>query len=115
MRPRPRLRLPVSVGGGQGRYGPTGINLGGRGNHDRGDTESGNSSAETRSPRSVRFGVVPICGVLFEHGCKIGPADLPLHLIRPQSKRALSDTAVTSVLACYDEPDEHGRKKPESL
>lgn len=31
------------------------------------------------------------------------------------SKRALSDIAITEVLADYYEPDEHGRRRPECL
>jgi putative transposase len=34
---------------------------------------------------------------------------------RAPSKRSLSDTAVTEILAGYYEPDERGRRKPESF
>jgi putative transposase len=63
----------------------------------------------------ARFGVVPICRVLTEHGCQIAPRTYYAHLARPPSKRALWDLTITQVLAGYYEPDEHGRKKPESL
>ena len=35
--------------------------------------------------------------------------------MRAPSKRALWDATITEILAGYYEPDEHGRKKPESL
>ena len=34
---------------------------------------------------------------------------------RAPSKRALWDATITEILAGYYEPDEHGRRKPESL
>ena len=67
--------------------------------------------AEHRS----RFGVAPICRVLTEHGCKIAPRTFHAWASRAPSKRALWDTVITSMLAGYYEPDEHGRRAPESL
>lgn len=62
------------------------------------------------------FGVAPICRVLTAHGCKIAPRTFYAWRTRPLSKRALWDTTITAVLASYyDERDEHGRRKPESL
>lgn len=63
----------------------------------------------------ARFGVVPICRVLTEHGCKIAPRTFYAWQRREPSKRALWDMTVTEILAGYYEPDEHGRYKPESL
>jgi putative transposase len=63
----------------------------------------------------ARFGVAPICRVLTAHGCKIAPRTFYAWASRAPSKRSLWDTAITSVLAGYYEPDEHGRKPPESL
>jgi putative transposase len=67
------------------------------------------------SEHRARFGVAPICRVLTEHGCKIAPRTYYAHLTRPPSKRDLWDTAVTEILAAYYQPDESGRRKPESL
>lgn len=53
--------------------------------------------------------------MLTEHGAKIAPRTFYAWLARPPSARALWDTVVTEVLAGYYEPDEHGRRKPESL
>ena len=36
-------------------------------------------------------------------------------MARPPSKRALWDTTITEILAGHYEPDERGKKKPESL
>lgn len=63
----------------------------------------------------ARFGVAPICRVLSAHGCQIAPRTFHAWLRRAPSKRALWDMAVTEVLAGYYEPDEHGRRAPESL
>jgi len=49
------------------------------------------------------------------HGCKIAPRTYYAWAARPLSKRALSDIALTDVLAGYYEPDERGRRRPESL
>jgi putative transposase len=62
-----------------------------------------------------RFGVVPICRVLTEQGVPIAPRTFYAWAVRAPSKRALWDATVTEILADYYEPDEHGRKKPESL
>ncbi len=62
-----------------------------------------------------RFGVVPICAVLSERDCKIAPSTFYAWAKRPPSRRELWDVAVTEVLAGYYEPDEYGRRKPESL
>jgi hypothetical protein len=50
-----------------------------------------------------------------EHGCRIAPRTFYAWLNRQPSKRALWDMTVTEVLAGYYEPDEQGRRKPESL
>jgi putative transposase len=63
----------------------------------------------------ARFGVAPICRVLSEHGCKIAPRTYYAHQARPPSKRTLWDTTIAEILAGYYEPDEHGRRPPESL
>lgn len=63
----------------------------------------------------ARFGVAPICRTLSSHGCAIAPRTYYAWCKRPPSKRALWDTAITEILAGYFEPDEHGRRKPESL
>ena len=63
----------------------------------------------------ARFGVAPICRVLTEHGCQIAPRTFYAWLTRPPSARARWDTVITEVLAGFYEPDEHGRRKPESL
>jgi putative transposase len=62
-----------------------------------------------------RFGVAPICRVLSAHGVRIAPRTYYAQLSRPPSKRALWDTAVTEILAGIYEPDERGRRPPESL
>jgi len=61
------------------------------------------------------FGVAPICRALSAHGCQIAPRTYWAWAGRPPSKRALSDLVITEVLAGLYEPDEHGRRKPESL
>ena len=53
--------------------------------------------------------------MLSEHGVKIAPRTFYAWLARPPSARALWDTVITEILAGYYEPDEHGRRKPESL
>ena len=63
----------------------------------------------------ARFGVAPICVALTEHGCRIAPRTYYAWATRAPSKRALWDTAVTGLLAGHYEPDEHGRRRPESL
>ncbi len=61
------------------------------------------------------FGVAPICRVLTEHGCQIAPRTFFAWARRAPSKRALSDLALTGVLAGLYEPDEDGKRRPESL
>ncbi|TDO44464.1 integrase-like protein [Kribbella sp. VKM Ac-2571] len=63
----------------------------------------------------ARFGVAPICAALSAHGCQIAPRTYYAWARRAPSKRGLWELAVTEVLAGYYEPDEHGRRKPESL
>lgn len=63
----------------------------------------------------ARFGVAPICRALTAHGWKIAPRTFYAWLGRAPSKRSLWDTTVTEVLAGYYEPDENGRRPPESL
>lgn len=63
----------------------------------------------------ARFGVAPICRVLSGHGWKIAPRTFYVYQRRPPSKRALWDMTITEVLAGYYEPDERGRRPPESL
>lgn len=53
--------------------------------------------------------------MLTEHGVKIAPRTFHAWASRAPSKRSLWDAVVTEVLAGYYVPDEHGRKKPESL
>lgn len=62
-----------------------------------------------------RFGVVPICRALTAHGLKIAPRTYWARKSRPLSRRALRDQVLTEILAGIYEPDEHGRRKPESL
>lgn len=62
-----------------------------------------------------RFGVVPICAALSEHGAPIAPRTYWAWRSRPPSKRALWDTVIIELLAGVYEPDEHGRCPPESL
>ena len=45
----------------------------------------------------------------------IAPSTFYARIKRAPSKRALWDATITEILAGYYEPDEHGRKKPESL
>lgn len=67
--------------------------------------------AETRD----RFGVAPICRVLTEHGVAIAPRTFHAWAVRAPSKRSLWDATITEILAGYYQPDENGRRKPESL
>ena len=62
-----------------------------------------------------RFGVAPICRTLSEHGFTIAPRTFYAWVLRAPSKRALWDTVITEILAGYYEPDENGRRRPESL
>jgi putative transposase len=65
--------------------------------------------------QKARFGVAPICRVLSGHGLSIAPRTYWAHQSRPPSGRALWDTVITELLGAIYEPDEHGRRKPESL
>lgn len=60
-------------------------------------------------------GSLRICRALTAHGVQIAPRTFYAWLSRPPSKRALWDTVVTEILAGYYEPDENGRRAPESL
>ena len=62
-----------------------------------------------------RFGVVPICRALTGHGVAIAPRTYWARRSRPPSRRALSDAALTEILAGIYEPDENGRRPPECL
>jgi putative transposase len=62
-----------------------------------------------------RFGVVPICRALSAHGLKIAPRTYWARKSRPPSARAVRDQALTEILASIYEPDEKGRRRPESL
>jgi putative transposase len=53
--------------------------------------------------------------VLTLHGVKIAARTFHAWATRAPSKRSLWDATITEVLAGYYEPDEHGRRKPESL
>ncbi len=53
--------------------------------------------------------------MLTEHGVVIAPRTFHAWAVRAPSKRSLWDATITKILAGYYEPDEHGRKKPESL
>jgi putative transposase len=53
--------------------------------------------------------------VLSEHGVTIAPRTFYAWAVRAPSKRSLWDATITEVLAGYYEPDQHGRRKPESL
>jgi putative transposase len=53
--------------------------------------------------------------VLSEHGVPIAPRTFYAWASRAPSKRALWDATITEILAGYYEPDEAGRRKPESL
>ena len=66
---------------------------------------------------SVRgvFGVVPVCRALSAHGIGISPRTYHDRRVRPASRRAVRDAWLTGILAGLFEPDERGRRKPESL
>ncbi|MGV9711062.1 IS3 family transposase [Gordonia sp. NPDC003424] len=63
----------------------------------------------------ARFGVAQICRVLTAHGAPISPRTFHAWVARPPSKRVLWDTTITEILAGYYEPDEEGKRRPESL
>jgi putative transposase len=58
---------------------------------------------------------VPICRALTGHGFKIAPRTCWARRKRPASRRALRDALITGMLAELFEPDENGRRRPESL
>jgi putative transposase len=58
---------------------------------------------------------VPICRVLSQHGVLIAPRTYWARKSRPPSRRALSDVALTEILAGIYEPGQRGRRPPESL
>jgi putative transposase len=63
-----------------------------------------------------RFGVAPICRALNRAGLRIAPNTYRTWRRRGVSKRTLWDTTITEVLAgYYEQPDERGRLRPESL
>jgi len=53
--------------------------------------------------------------VLTEHGVTIARRTFHAWTTRAPSKRSLWDATITEILAGYYEPDERGRRKPESL
>jgi len=62
-----------------------------------------------------RFGVVPICRALSQHGVPIAPRTYWARKSRPPSRRAVADAALTEILAGIYEPGSDGRRPPESL
>jgi putative transposase len=62
-----------------------------------------------------KSGVAPICRALVVHGIQIAPRTYWAHRAAMPGKRDLWDTAVTEILAGMYEPDEKGRRPPESL
>jgi len=62
-----------------------------------------------------RFGVVPICRALSQHGVPIAPRTYWARKSRPPSRRAARDAAMTEILAGIYEPGSDGRRPPESL
>jgi transposase InsO family protein len=62
-----------------------------------------------------RFGVAPICRTLTAHGVPIAPRTYWARRVRPPSRRALWDTAVTEILAGIYQPGPDGRRPPECL
>lgn len=61
------------------------------------------------------FGVAPICRALTELGVPIAPRTYHAHIARAPSKRVLWEVSITELLAGYYQPDERGRRAPESL
>jgi len=62
-----------------------------------------------------RFGIVPACRALTGHGVRISPRTYHARRSRPPSRRALRDRWLTGLLAAMFEPDQRGRRAPESL
>ncbi len=58
---------------------------------------------------------MPICRALAGHGVQIAPGTYWARRSRPPSLRALTDAALTEILAGIYEPDERGRRPPECL
>ena len=58
---------------------------------------------------------MPICRALTSLGAPIAPRTYHAHMARPPSKQALWDVTVTELLAGFYEPDQRGRRAPESL
>ena len=58
---------------------------------------------------------MPICRALSAHGLQIAPRTYWARRSRPPSRRALTDAALTEILAGIYEPDERGRRPPECL
>jgi hypothetical protein len=58
---------------------------------------------------------VPICRALTGRGVQIAPRTYWARRSRPPSQRALTDEAVTEILAGIYEPGERGRRPPECL
>ncbi len=58
---------------------------------------------------------MPICRVLSQHGVKIAPRTCWARKSRPPSRRDVADAVLTEVPAGIYEPDERGRRRPESL
>jgi len=66
---------------------------------------------------SVRgvFGIVPVCRTLTAYGISMSPRTYHDRRVRPASRRSVRDAWLTAILAGVFEPDERGRRKPESL
>lgn len=62
-----------------------------------------------------RFGVQAMCRALSAHHVSIAPRTYWACKSRPLSRRALHDAVITRHLAGMFEPDENGRRRPESL
>jgi transposase InsO family protein len=65
--------------------------------------------------RKEEFGVAPICRALSANGIQIAPRTYWARRVAVPGKRVLWDTAVTEILTGIYEPDENGRRPPESL
>jgi len=61
------------------------------------------------------FGVVPVCRALSAHGIAISPRTFHARRSRPPSRRAVRDAWLAGLLRSMFEPDELGRRRPESL
>ena len=64
---------------------------------------------------ATRFGVVPACRALSAHGIAISARTCHARRSRPPSRRAVRAVWLTGLLRQIFDPDERGRKKPESL